>query len=249
MDYTSSQKKDSFRNRFKLKKGNEIAAFIIVIIVLFMICLVLFRESVRIGANALRDNYNVTYVQEKESSHGKVYNAFFEAAEKKYHVKNSVAIEIGNLKEEQKLEVLKVSDVEYIIEEAESNDQNIVSWLEVPGEATFIVDLKAGEFIVDKERAHVTIRVPYPELANVKIDYGNVNKLMFKDDLFNGSYSTGEELARQQLGEAELLIKKEFTSNQNYYLNAQKAAISTIENLVKQLNPNVPDLVVEVEFY
>ena len=35
----------------------------------------------------------------------------------------------------------------------------------------------------------------------------------------------------------------------NFYLNAQAAAVSTIETLVKQLNPEVDNLVVDVEFY
>lgn len=72
---------------------------------------------------------------------------------------------------------------------------------------------------------------------------------MFKNDLFNDSYRVGEDLARKQLGEGDALIKKEFASNEHYYLTAQKAGISTIESLVRQLNPDEPDLVVDVEYY
>lgn len=67
--------------------------------------------------------------------------------------------------------------------------------------------------------------------------------------LFNDSYSVGEDLARSQLNSADLLIKKEFASNQHFYLSAQEAAISSIQCLVKQLNPKLPDMTVDVEFY
>lgn len=201
-------------------------------------------------AEELPSSFNAAYNAEKERTYQKRYNSYKSTVEKKYHVSNRVSIYIENLREEQKLEVLKVSDVEFIIEDKRDNPQNITSWLEVPGEGTFVINLKAGEYIIDNERKHVLIRVPYPELTNVVIDYSGVKKLLFKDnDWFNGSYREGEELARRQLNNAELLIKKEFISNQNYYLNAQKAAKTTIETLVKQLNPDVLDLTVEVEFY
>jgi len=233
----------------KIKKGSVITFLSILTIFLIALCLFLYLDSTKVGTKALIENYNLSYDEEKAVIYEMVYSTFFNSGEEKFHVKNKVAIEIGNLKEVQKLEILKVSSVEYIIIDAESNDDNIESWLEVPGEGTFIVDLKKGEFIVDIERVHVFVRVPYPELTNVNIVYANVSKLLFEDDLLNGNYSVGEDLARQQLSDAELLIHKELSSNQNYYLNAQKVARSTIENLVKQLNPNVPDLKVEVEFY
>ena len=53
------------------------------------------------------------------------------------------------------------------------------------------------------------------------------------------SYKVGEELAHQQLGAAELLIRKEFASNQYFYLSAQEAVRTTIQCLVRQMNPGV----------
>lgn len=37
-------------------------------------------------------------------------------------------------------------------------------------------------------------------------------------------------------------------SNPYIYKNAQNVAVSMITNLVKELNPDIPDLTVEVEF-
>ena len=237
------------KNRREEKHYKRIVVIIILTIVFGTLTKILFDRMIRVGATYLADSYNHSYETEKEETYKKKYESYKENAERKHHVSNRVNIYLENIQESQKLEVLKVSDVEYIINNKEDNKGNIVSWLEVPGEGTFVVDLKAGEYVIDNEHNHVSVRVPYPELTNVKIDYSNVNKILFKDDLFNGSYKEGEDLARQQLGEPELLIRKEFTSNQNYYISAQNSARTIISNLIKQLNPDNSELSVDVEFY
>ena len=242
-------KKIEVKNRKEEKHYKRIVVLIILTIVFVTMSKILFDRMIKIGASSLADSYNQAYETEKEKSYKDKYESYKENAERKHHVSNRVNIYLENIQESQKLEVLKVSDVEYIINDKDDNKGNIVSWLEVPGEGTFVVDLKSGEFVIDNEHNHVSARVPYPELTNVKIDYSNVNKVLFEDDLFNGSYREGEDLARQQLGEAELLIRKEFTSNQNYYISAQKSAKTIITNLIKQLNPDNAELSVDVEFY
>lgn len=242
----SRKEENTKKNRHK---WTVMTILIVFCIVLITACIFLYFDAFKVGALALEDNYNSSYASEKNETYQKIYDVFFDVAEEKYHVSNMVSISIGDLKETEKLEILKVSDVEYIIEDKKDNSSNIISWLEVPGEGAFVVDLAAGEYIVDDEREYVLVRIPYPELTNVTIDYANVNKLLFENDIFNDSYSAGEDFAEQQLNKADLLIKKEFVSNQHFYLNAQDSARSTIINLVKQLNPKVPNITVEVEFY
>lgn len=170
--------------------------------------------------------------------------------EKKYHVSNKITVSLNNIDEDQKLEVLRVSDIEFIIVEGENNSNNITSWLEVPGEGVYTVDLKGAEYIVDEENSYILVRVPNPELRYVTIDYKNVKKLLFKNDkLFNDSFSVGESLAKDMLDQGDLLIRKEFSSNQNYYKNAQESAISSIQYIIKNLNKDVDNLQVDVEFY
>ena len=233
----------------KLKKGMSTTILIVLMLMMAGLTVYLATGIVGTGAEALANSYNAAYASEKNAAYQAQYDKYFDRAESKYHVSNRVAITIGDLKEIAKLEVLKVSDVEYIIEEGATNSNGITSWLEVPGQGTYVVDLQAAEFIVDDERAYVKVRAPYPELTNISIDYANVQKLFFKNDILNDSYKVGEELAQRQLNSADMLIKKEFASNQRFYLSAQEAAVSTIQCLVKQLNPQNTDMTVEVEFY
>lgn len=240
-----------WRNSLRKKRNTKrckIVVSVVCVLMLFVSAGVLF-SAIKHGGTVMAETYKDVCEEEREAVYQEQYEIYRAAGEERHHVSNRVSIYVGNLQEEQRLEVLKVSDVEFIIENREDNSYNIVSWLEVPGEGTFVVDLKAGEYIIDEERANVLVRVPYPELDNVCIDYANVRKILFKNDIFNESYKIGEELAGQQLARADMLLKKEFTSNQNYYINAQETAKHTIEALIRQLNPEVPNLTVDVEFY
>ena len=209
----------------------------------------LIKKTIDVGANALMDSYLSAYDTAKNDVYDEYYQKYYDEAEKNYHVSNRGTISVGTIKDIGKLEVLEVTDVEFVIENDSDNAERITSWLEVPGKGTFVVNIEEAEFIIDNEQAHVLVRVPYPELTNVTIDYENVEKLLFKNNVFDDSYRVGEELARKQLGEEDALIKKEFASNEHYYLTAQKAGKSTIESLIRQYNPDESELVVEVKYY
>lgn len=236
------------KNRNNKNQGRSVIILALAII-MGAVSFFLITKVINDGANALMDSYHNTYNSEKEDAYQKQYEKYFDKAEKEHHVRNRISINIGNLREIANLEVLKVSDVEYIIEKSDNNKEKITSWIEVPGEGIYIVNLQAAEFLIDDERSFIRVRAPYPELTNITIDYKNVQKLLFKNALLDNSYSVGEDLAREQLRTADILIKKEFASNQNFYLNAQKAAKSSIEYLIRQLNPSVSDLDVEIEFF
>lgn len=180
----AAQKLNRKKGRFHMRKGVGSTIAIVLSIVMIFASILLFADTVSSGAKVLADSYTSEYRKQKDITYQDKYDAYKNAAEEKFHVSNRVSIYIGSLKEEEKLEVLKVSDVEFVIEDKDDNDGNVISWLEVPGEGAFVVDLKAGEYIVDNERAHVLVRVPYPELANITVDYANVQKLLFKDDFF-----------------------------------------------------------------
>ena len=174
-----------------------------------------------------------------------------------------MSITIGNLREEQKLEVLKVSEVTY--ETPQPKDQgwfeelvtsitgifaaDVVSWLEVPGNGVFTVNLQASEFIIDEERKYVLIRVPNPELTEFTIDYENVELLLFEEGgAFKNSAKYGVDKAIEQLQSAELTMMQKVNNNQEFYKRARESTEKMLVNLVTQLNPQLEDLVVKVEF-
>lgn len=231
------------------KKGFSPVFLYIAAAIMILLSIFLTNRIIKDGAEALANGYDAAYSNERDSAYQKLYDKYFEIAKNKYMVTNAAQISIGDMKEVGKLEVLSVSDVEYVIDDKNDNDYNITSWLEVPGEGTFVVDMQEAEFIIDSQRNYVLVRVPYPELTNITIDYSNVKQLLFDNDIFNESYKIGEEQAIKQLKEADLLIKKELFANQNFYVTAQDAAKTEIEYIVKKFNPDVEDILVDVEFF
>ena len=161
---------------------------------------------------------------------------------------NEVSVAVENVREEAKLEVLKVGDVEYIIQDGDKSNHGITSWLEVPGEGVFAVDLQASEFVVDNKHHYVLARIPSPILSECRVLYQDVVQLEFKNDMFNDSIKDGEELAQRQFKEAFAKMRTEFTSNPTYIEAACSAAETMVANLIKSFNPDIPDLVVEVDF-
>jgi hypothetical protein len=65
---------------------------------------------------------------------------------------------------------------------------------------------------------------------------------------FNGSVAEGVQLSQNQLKEGRIKLEDAMKQDRRFYDESQKAAVSMIESLVKQWNPSVPDLQVEVEF-
>lgn len=257
-DNVSEKEKDKYntkhsRNKYAVKamtfgkKHYEtIAIFLLIVMILATIGTI--RKSIANGTNSLKDSYGKAFQSERDAAYQKQYDKYFDRAEKQYHVSNRVSISVSGIKESEALEVLKVSDIEFVAENGDSNEHHITSWLEVPGDAVYVVNLQKAEFIVDDQRHYILARIPKPEISSVSIDYQNVKKLLFKNDLFNESIQVGEEQARRQLDQGNILIRKEFASNEYYFKSAQKAAVSSVKSLISGMNPGVDDLTVDVEF-
>ncbi|MBD5147133.1 MAG: DUF4230 domain-containing protein [Ruminococcus sp.] len=229
-------------------KNTIIAALSIALII--PLSTILFTYANDVKAQAMSEQYETAFQKSHDEAYEKFYESAYNKAEEKYHVKNEVSIIVDSIKQEEKLEVLKVSDVEFVIRDANKENGNVVSWLEVTGNGVFTVNLKASEFIVDNERNYVLVRVPKP-VVNCAVDYKNIALLKFenKNWIRNGNYSDGTDKAQEDIEKGFRLIKEELNSNQNFNKSAEESARTIIENLVLALNSEVVGLKVEVEFY
>ena len=230
-----------------------------------LLCLSVYwlMDTFAVGTGAAIDSFGTAKDEAAEEAYQFFYDQSYKAAEEAHHVSNNVSITIGDLREEQKLEVLKVSDVAYETPEPKDQgwfeelianitgifDADVVSWLEVPGNGVFTVNLQAGEFIIDEARQYVLIRVPSPKLTEFAIDYENVELLLFEEGgAFKNSAKYGVDKAIEQLQSAELTMMQNVNNNQEFYKRAMESTEKMLINLVQQLNPQLHNLVVEVEF-
>ena len=242
--------KDFHPDRF-IKK-NKVTIQRITAIALLLLCVCLLFGSIDVGAKAAKESYEEVYAQEKDTVVQEYYQRAYDKAEAENHITSLVIIRIENVQEVQNLEVLKVYDTEIVTKEKTSkfagiDTRKVTAWFEVKGHGTYIVDLKAAEFIKDDERQYVLVRVPAPELTDITC--GSPEEILYHNKgIGDGNDSEGTDLANEAAIEAQSLIENALRSNQYMYVEAKKSAESSIQNLVKQFNPDIPDLVVEVEF-
>ncbi len=233
-------------------------------IIVILICLIgfaaiyyfLWTDMIDKGVEAATNSY----AESKEEAHLSTYNKFFESSKDAHAVSNDVAITIDSIREENELEVLQVHDVVYETSENEEGNlfeeffnsivnPQVTSWLEIPGEGVFTVDLKTAEFIIDEAHNHVLIRIFPPQLSQFRLSYDKVVILYFNDEgLLNETAKVGEAVAREQLSSAESSLIQNIRNNQRFDQSAKDSAVQILTILVKDLNPELPDLTVEVEF-
>ena len=230
----SPTEKTSFRNCSPWKKQLLIVGTVVLLTAAFIMA----------GIYLMKRNYNTA----KQDTYNGFYQTAYNFAEQQNHVSNYALISVDAAREVSRLEVLSVSDSEFVIKNADKNDRTI-SWLEVQGTGVFTVDLAAGEFITDPERQYVLVRVPRPVLTECKVS-GTGKQFLKRADflIFNGSVAEGVQLSQNQLKEGRIKLEDAMRQDRRFYDESQKAAVSMIESLVKQWNPSVPDLQVEVEF-
>ena len=203
------------------------------------------------GTKAVKEAFD----REKEIAEERVYKSYYEqgfaAGEEEYHLKNRAVISLGNIRETANLEVLSVSDIAFMIENPEDGNSGIRSWIQVPGTGVYTVNLAAGEFLIDDERSMVFVRVPKPELLpeNINVDHANVQVLCFSSNAWLSSVRDGEQLAGKQLNEARTRIQEDISSNLQYFEFAENAAERLLENLIRSINSDIPELKVEIEFF
>lgn len=208
-----------------------------------------------LGANKAKNNYltayNTAYDTTKNSTYEKYRQAGHDAGYENYHVKNEVDIYVGDIQECSNLEIMKVSDFDYATSNKSENSEKIDSVFEVTVTGTYCVNMQLSEFIIDNKNKIVTVRVLNPALTNFTSKY---EMLYFSKngtilDIFdNGNYREGEDFAIQQLTECKAEIMHSLEYNQENNRNAEESARSVLTNIIKRLNPEIPDLKVYIEF-
>lgn len=235
------------RNEKKRKSRFIIASFIMGVFLLIGGSVFLIIQGLGVSVASAEEAYRKTFIEETEKTAQEYYEWAFNKAEKNYHVSNEVLITIGEIEGQSKLEVLRVSDVEFIIQD--DDDSEIIAWIAIPGDGVFTIDMTMSEFLIDEIRHIVTARVPQPRLTECRVESNNIDIYEFKTGkLINGNYAEGVKLAEEHLKEGYDMIKNEFISNQQYFLSAQQSAESLLTNLIRNLNSEIEDLKVEIEF-
>lgn len=224
------------------------------IIICVVIGIVVYRSAAAKFVSAMGESYRQATDTAAKETYDRFYENSFNTAQAQNHVKNQVSISVGSLREDTELQVLKVQDVEYAFDTLSSKEEK---WLRVTGSAVFTVNLAASEFLIDDARQYVLVRMPKPEAGGFDLkqwkDISPEQSKNFVDTItgiFAGDHSDEESQLFDKLSsEAYAKLQKEVASSPDFYQAAKDNAITSITNIIKGLNPEIPELKVEVEFF
>lgn len=161
------------------------------------------------------------------------------------HTFDRATISITEIREVARLEVLRASDVKYMI----SDKDGLSVWISVPGNGTFTVDMQRAEIVTDEVNNSISIRIPKPEMLNCTINYDGVEKIHFENKkwIFD-NVSDGTERYSEMMKEAQEQFKTSLNSS-FFRENAEKNARRMVTSLAHDANPDNPDLKVYVDFF
>lgn len=232
------------QNRKKKRRSVNITAFLyaFLIILTAVINLSLYRSTVKKAEKA----FTASYTSETENQKNDANEKFYEAALEQYRSENDINTDIPTENNEGKLQVLKINDTICIPQSAESGAEE-GSYLEVPCTGIFTVDLSISEFITDRQRSAVTVRIPQPELTSFTIDFDNAKLKNSSGIIISNGKMTSSELAHQLMSEDDPVIKETLLSNKIFSENAASAAQKIISELILAYNP-YETITADVEF-
>lgn len=177
------------------------------------------------------------------------YDTVYNLTEEEYHLSNRVTITVKDIQEKADLEVLSIDTYYLYRSDEEDTAQNLTLFYKIPGTGTFTVDMRMTEYIIDNERRHVLVKAPAPAITQFRENYAGIEKLEYrKDGILNGSIKEGEETARKMLARAHTQMMKSFEMTQAYHHAAEESARKLFTMMIKALNPETPELTVDVEF-
>lgn len=224
------------------------AACVFVAVILFGVSLLVFRNAVVDAAAVGLDAFNDSMTESAKERREEMGKLGYQRGFADFKTVNDVTIRVDEVRKSAKLEVMKVSSVVYIHDTGDLGDK-VVAWLKVNGEGVYTVDLAAGEYVVDNANRYVLVRVPAPALEKVSVT--GFEKKLFQDNTWFPfeSAGVGVQLAMNQLALAENELTEDIKNNVAANTSLDSTAQTLIAALVRSLNPEVPELTVEVEFF
>ena len=226
------------------KKKRDIKTIIMIVIA------VQFVLAVLLGIFLFKRGYENSKNNTSEKIKTDTYNAVYGAAEQANHVSNRVTITLENIRERADLEVLEVESSYLYKSDATDKSNGLTIWYKIPGKGSFTVDMRMAEYIIDNERHQVHVLAPAPAITKFEERNEAIEELFYKDDRFivNGSVKQGTQIANKMLIAARQQMLTDLNINQRYFKAAEDSAVRLITNIIKALNPEMPDLKVTVEF-
>lgn len=232
------------------KKGIIAVAIIIGSIVLSGI---LFFASIGNAKKSSLDSFAQNYEETKQNTYDQFKQMAFDYNEKKNHVSNRATLTIGNIKEENSLEVLTVGDSWVKISNPDIDKDRTRRWVEFSASGVYVVDMSLSEFIIDDYNNFVIVKLKTPQLSHIALtDETEIYLFEYEKGLFtkDGNDDLGTKLAFKDRKEAFIKLTEQLQDNKENIEIAKKSAESFIRTFIKNANPdiNLKDSDIQIQF-
>ncbi len=204
---------------------------------------------------ACENTFAKAYEDTKKNTYDQFKQKAFDYFEAQNHVSNRVTISVGNIKEENALEVLSVSDSWVKVSDPDTDEDQTRRWVEFSATGVYIVDMSVSEFIIDDYNGFVIVKLKTPQLSHVALDSETKAYLLKKEKGFfelsgNGDYDTGVNMLLNDRAEALEVLTKRLNSNDDNLTRAKSSAESFIRSFIRNVNPdlNLKDSDIQIQF-
>lgn len=242
------------RTATRKNKGNGLRVLAVILIIICIAGSVLL--FVMFGTNAKKacqDNFNTAYAETKQKTYDQFKQKAFDYFEEKNHVSNQATLTIGNIKEENSLEVLSVSDSWVKISEPDKDADKTTRWVEFNATGVYTVDMSVSEFIIDDYNNYILVKLKTPQLSHIALDT-NTKAYLYKYEKgffeLNGDYDSGVKMMLNDRAEALDKLTEQLESNDANLARAKTSTENLIRTFIKNVNPgmNLKDSDIQIVF-
>lgn len=244
-------------NSNKADNGRKQRSYVLPILIA-LICIFMFAGIILINSfmtnfkKAGNAAFDTTYNDTKQETYDGFKQKAFNYYEAKNHVSNRATITIGNIKEENSLEVLSVSESWIKINDGKKSDDNTTRWIEFSATGIYTVDMTMSQFIIDDNKGYVLVKLQTPQLTQFALDTSPVVKnFNYEEGMLriNGNYDNGVKMHLEDRAEAYQVLKERI-SGKDEDLTAAKASTETlIRTFIRSVNPELDlkdsDIIIE----
>ena len=215
-------------------------------VVLIIICLagsgLLFCLFGTNAKNSCKESFATAYDETKQKTYDQFKQKAFDYFEEKNHVSNQATLTIGNIKEENSLEVLSVSDSWVKISEPDKDEDKTTRWVEFNATGVYTVDMSVSEFIIDDYNNYILVKLKTPQLSHIALDT-NTKAYLYKYEKgffeLNGDYDSGVKMMLNDRAEALDKLTEQLESNDANLARAKTSTENLIRTFIKNVNPGM----------
>lgn len=249
----SASKKITHRSTRKSKYQSYKIILFCVSVVALVVSGVLLRQFLSTAKKATDASFQLAYDETKQNTYDQFKQKAFDYYEKKNHVSNRGTLTISNIKEENALEVLSVSDSWVKISDPDTDAEKTTRWVEFSATGVYTVDMTVSEFIIDEYHNLIYVELKTPQLNHIALNTETKAYLYKYEKGFtevNGDYDSGVKELLNDREEALNHLTEQLENNDENLVVAKKSAEELIRTFLKNVNPdmNLKDSDIQIKF-